>query len=385
MNSAEMRKPKLITILGTRPELIRLSRIIPALDQSFDHVLVHTGQNKDRQLNEIFFEELGIRTPDYYLNVDTSSLATAIGEVFIKSEKILAEIKPNGMLVLGDTNSAFAAVLAERMQIPVYHMEAGNRSFDANVPEELNRKIIDHASSFNLPYTQHAKRNLLAEGLDLNRICVTGSPMREVIDYYLPKINESKVIAELKLTAGEYFLVSAHRQENVDSPERLQELLDTLIAVQTKWNLPVLVSMHPRTRKQLNNLGISRDLPGLIFHEPFGFFDYINLQIHAKCVLSDSGTISEESLILDFPAVTIRDSMERPEALENDGIILAGITTNQVISAIEKMLNGFTKGRRIVPTDYLVAECSVGVVNYILSTIYRHHEWAGLRAVTRPE
>jgi UDP-N-acetylglucosamine 2-epimerase (non-hydrolysing) len=385
MNSAEIRKPKLITIVGTRPELIRLSRIIPALDQNFDHVLVHTGQNKDRQLNEIFFEELGIRTPDFYLDVDTSSLASAIGEVFIKTEKILIDAKPNGMLVLGDTNSAFAAVLAERMQIPVYHMEAGNRSFDANVPEELNRKIIDHASSFNLPYTQHAKRNLLAEGINPERINVTGSPMREVLDYYSPRIQESKVLDNLNLMAGEYFLVSAHRQENVDSPERLQALVDTMIAVQKKWNLPVLVSMHPRTRKQLDNLGISRDLRGLIFHEPFGFFDYINLQIHAKCVLSDSGTISEESLILDFPAVTIRDSMERPEALENDGIILAGIKTNQVITAIEKMLNGFTRGRRIVPTDYLVAECSVGVVNYILSTIYRHHEWAGLRAVTRPE
>jgi UDP-N-acetylglucosamine 2-epimerase (non-hydrolysing) len=206
-----------------------------------------------------------------------------------------------------------------------------------------------------------------------------------VLDYYSPRIQESKVLDNLNLMAGEYFLVSAHRQENVDSPERLQALVDTMIAVQKKWNLPVLVSMHPRTRKQLDNLGISRDLRGLIFHEPFGFFDYINLQIHAKCVLSDSGTISEESLILDFPAVTIRDSMERPEALENDGIILAGIKTNQVITAIEKMLNGFTRGRRIVPTDYLVAECSVGVVNYILSTIYRHHEWAGLRAVTRPE
>jgi UDP-N-acetylglucosamine 2-epimerase (non-hydrolysing) len=236
-----------------------------------------------------------------------------------------------------------------------------------------------------LPYTQHAKRNLLAEGLDLNRICVTGSPMLEVIDYYLPKINESKVLTELKLKVDEYFLVSAHRQENVDSPERLRELLDTLVAVQTKWNLPVLVSMHPRTRKQLINLGVNQDLPGIIFHEPFGFFDYINLQIHAKCVLSDSGTISEESLILDFPAVTIRDSMERPEALENEGIILAGITAHQVIPAIEKMITGFAKGKRKVPADYLVKDCSVGVVNYMLSTIHRHHEWAGLRAFTRPD
>jgi UDP-N-acetylglucosamine 2-epimerase (non-hydrolysing) len=209
--------------------------------------------------------------------------------------------------------------------------------------------------------------------------------MREVIDYYLPKINESKVIAELKLTADEYFLVSAHRQENVDSPERLRELLDTLVAVQTKWNMPVLVSMHPRTRKQLINLGVNQDLPGIIFHEPFGFFDYINLQIHAKCVLSDSGTISEESLILDFPAVTIRDSMERPEALENDGIILAGITAHHVIPAIEKMLTGFAKGKRKVPTDYLVTHCSTGVVQYITETIDKHHEWAGLRTVTRPE
>ena len=385
MKSTQQSKPKLVTVVGTRPELIRLSRIIPALDISFDQILVHTGQNKDKQLNEIFFEELGIRTPDFYLDVDTSSLASAIGEVFIKTEKILIETKPNGMLVLGDTNSAFAAVLAERMQIPVYHMEAGNRSFDANVPEELNRKIIDHASSFNLPYTQHAKRNLLAEGLDLNRICVTGSPMREVINYYLPRIKKSEVLTELRLKADEYFLVSAHRQENVDSPDRLHDLVNTLIAVQAKWSLPILVSMHPRTRKQLDNLGVNKDLPGIIFHEPFGFFDYINLQIHAKCVLSDSGTISEESLILDFPAVTIRDSMERPEALENDGIILAGLTTNQVIPAIEKMLDGFTKGKRKVPTDYLVEDCSAEVVRYITETIGKHHEWAGLRTVVRPK
>jgi UDP-N-acetylglucosamine 2-epimerase (non-hydrolysing) len=385
MKSTQQSKPKLVTVVGTRPELIRLSRIIPALDISFDQILVHTGQNKDKQLNEIFFEELGIRTPDFYLDVDTSSLASAIGEVFIKTEKILIETKPNGMLVLGDTNSAFAAVLAERMQIPVYHMEAGNRSFDANVPEELNRKIIDHASSFNLPYTQHAKRNLLAEGLDLNRICVTGSPMREVINYYLPRIKKSEVLTELRLKADEYFLVSAHRQENVDSPDRLRDLVSTLIAVQAKWGLPILVSMHPRTRKQLDNLGLNQDIPGIIFHEPFGFFDYINLQIHAKCVLSDSGTISEESLILDFPAVTIRDSMERPEALENDGIILAGLTTNQVIPAIEKMLDGFAKGKRKVPTDYLVEDCSAEVVRYITETIGKHHEWAGLRNVVRPK
>ena len=385
MKSTQQLKPKLVTVVGTRPELIRLSRIIPALDISFDQILVHTGQNKDKQLNEIFFEELGIRTPDFYLDVDTSSLASAIGEVFIKTEKILIETKPNGMLVLGDTNSAFAAVLAERMQIPVYHMEAGNRSFDANVPEELNRKIIDHASSFNLPYTQHAKRNLLAEGLDLNRICVTGSPMREVINYYLPRIKKSEVLTELQLKADGYFLVSAHRQENVDSPDRLRDLVSTLIAVQAKWGLPILVSMHPRTRKQLDNLGLNQDIPGIIFHPPFGFFDYINLQIHAKCVLSDSGTISEESLILDFPAVTIRDSMERPEALENDGIILAGLTTNQVIPAIEKMLDGFAKGKRKVPTDYLVEDCSAEVVRYITETIGKHHEWAGLRTVVRPK
>ena len=385
MKSDLKTKPKLVTVVGTRPELIRLSRIIPALDQNFDHILVHTGQNKDINLNEIFFQELDIRTPDHYLDVDTSTLATAIGEVLIKTEKILVKTKPNGMLVLGDTNSAFAAVLAERMQIPVYHMEAGNRSFDANVPEELNRRIIDHASSFNLPYTQHAKRNLLAEGLDPQRISVTGSPMREVLDYYLPKISESKILDNLNLTSGEYFLVSAHRQENVDSPERLQELVDTMIEVHTKWKVPILISVHPRTRKQLDNLGVSDNLPGLIFHEPFGFFDYIKLQMQAKCVLSDSGTISEESLILDFPAVTIRDSMERPEALENDGIILAGISANKVISSIEKMLAGFAKGKRIVPTDYLVTDCSTGVVNYILLTIYKHHEWAGLREVSRPD
>lgn len=384
MDSNSKQKLCLVTVVGTRPELIRLSRIIPVLDKEFKHILIHTGQNKDKNLNQIFFDELNIRRPDFYLDVDTSSLAKAIGEVFIKIEKFLIESSPNGMLILGDTNSAFAAVLAERMQIPVYHMEAGNRSFDANVPEELNRKIIDHASSFNLPYTQHAKRNLLNEGLDENRICVTGSPMREVLNFYQDKIKDSKALVELKLEPKKYFLVSAHRQENVDSPERLRELLNTIIAVNQKWNLPVLISVHPRTRKQLDNLGLDLNLPGIIFHEPFGFLDYINLQMNAKCVLSDSGTISEESLILDFPAITIRDSMERPEALENNGIILAGINAQNVINSIEKMLSICADGSRVVPKDYMEPSCSNVVAQFISSTIEKHHEWAGLRKVTRP-
>lgn len=384
MDSSSNQEICLVTVVGTRPELIRLSRIIPVLDQKFKHVLIHTGQNKDKKLNQIFFDELNIRKPDHYLDVDTSSLAKAIGEVFIKIEKLLIDLNPNGMLILGDTNSAFAAVLAERMQIPVYHMEAGNRSFDANVPEELNRKIIDHASSFNLPYTQHAKRNLLNEGLDEKRICVTGSPMREVLDFYKKQIEESNVLTTLKLNKNNYFLVSAHRQENVDSPERLRDLLKAIIAVNQKWNLPVLISVHPRTRKQLDNLGMDLNLPGVIFHEPFGFFDYINLQMNAKCVLSDSGTISEESLILGFPAITIRDSMERPEALENNGILLAGITAENVISSIEKMLDLCEKNLRVTPENYLESACSEVVSKFISGTIEKHHEWAGLRKIIRP-
>ena len=289
-----MSQATIVTIVGTRPEIIRLSRVLPAMDAAFNHILVHTGQNTDPNLSEIFFKELDVRKPDYFLNVDTSSLGSVLGDTLKKVEKVFLDHNPDGVLILGDTNSAISAVLAKRMQIPVYHMEAGNRSFDENVPEETNRRIVDHSSDFNLPYTEHARRNLLSEGLDPRRIMVTGSPMREVLDFYRAKIDASDILTQLGMVKNEYFLVSAHRQENVDSPERLSRLLDSLKAIHSTWNFPVLVSTHPRTRKQLEALPGFSEIAGIKFHEPFGFFAYNKLQMNAKCVLSDIVTISEE-------------------------------------------------------------------------------------------
>ena len=378
-----MSKPVIVTVVGTRPEIIRLSRIIPVLDNAVQHVLVHTGQNHDRQLNEVFFEELGIREPDHYLNVDTSSLGAVLGDTLRKIEQVLTDVKPDGLLVLGDTNSAIAALIAKRMFIPVYHMEAGNRSFDENVPEETNRRMVDHISDFNLPYTEHARRNLLAEGLSPRRISVSGSPMGEVLDYYAEAIDGSNALAELDVTPGEFFLVSAHRQENVDSPERLGALLETLKAVHEKWGYPVLVSTHPRTRKQLEQLSGFSEVDGVRFHPPFGFLDYCKLQSNATCVISDSGTISEESAILGFPAITIRDSMERPEALDAGTIIMTGLRKDEVVAGIEEALSTAYASERSLPQGYEVNDTSRRVVRFILSTVQRHHEWAGIRRSAR--
>jgi UDP-N-acetylglucosamine 2-epimerase (non-hydrolysing) len=375
-------KLTVITVVGTRPEIIRLSRVIPLLDKHFNHIFVNTGQNKDPMLSKIFFDELGIRTPDLYLDVDTSTLGAALGDTLTKIEKVFLEHKPDAVLILGDTNSAISSVLAKRMHIPVYHMEAGNRSFDENVPEETNRRLVDHVSDFNLPYTEHARRNLLAEGLPPRRIMVSGSPMREVLDFYMSKIQASKILETLELEPQKYFLVSAHRQENVDSPERLKNLLETLKQVQENWGLPIMVSTHPRTRKQLESIPGYKEMKGVVFHEPFGFMDYNKLQLNAKCVLSDSGTISEESIILGFPAVTIRDSMERPEALESGGIVMTGLKANNVIAGIRSVTEDAGRSKKSpghLPVGYEVTDCSTRVVRFMLSTISRHHEWAGIR------
>lgn len=372
-------KPTIVTIVGTRPEIIRLSRVISKLDESVHHILVHTGQNYDPKLNEIFFSDLSVRTPDYFLNADTSSLGSLMGDILKKIENVFVTHVPDGVLVLGDTNSAIAALMAKRMHIPVYHMEAGNRSFDENVPEETNRRMVDHVSDFNLAYTEHARRNLLAEGLHPRRVAVTGSPMREILEHYLPAIEASDILSRLELTRGGYFLVSAHRQENVDSPSRLATLLETLKRLHLGWNVPVLVSTHPRTRKQLENLPGYAESPGLIFHEPFGFLEYNKLQLNALAVLSDSGTISEEATILGFPAVTIRDSMERPEALEVGGIVMTGLDADTVIAGIREVISNPPKVGRSLPDGYEVANVSERVFRFILSTVGRHHEWAGIR------
>lgn len=370
---------KVLTVVGTRPEIIRLARVIDRLDRTegINHVLVHTGQNYDHSLNQVFFDDLDLRAPDHYLDVDTSSLGAVLGGVLIETEKVLLAERPDAMLVLGDTNSSIATVMAKRLKIPSYHMEAGNRCFDENVPEETNRRLVDHVADFNLAYTEHARRNLLAEGLHPRRILVTGSPMREVLEHYGDRIARSTILDQLGLVPGRYFLVSAHREENVDSPDRLAMLLDCLNRVHEEFALPVIVSTHPRTRKRLDGLGAeARD--GIRWLNPFGFHDYNKLQFEAACVLSDSGTISEESSILGFSAITLRDSIERPEALDSGSIIMTGLDADDVVRAVRiAIADGPMTSSP--PADYEINDTSTRVVRFISSTAGRHHQWAGLR------
>jgi UDP-N-acetyl-L-fucosamine synthase len=372
-------KPTIVTVVGTRPEIIRLSRVIAKLDQVANHIFVHTGQNWDPKLNEIFFQELNVRQPDYFLNVEVGSLGAVMGDTLKKIEEVFVKHKPDGVAILGDTNSAIAAVLAKRMHIPVYHMEAGNRSFDENVPEESNRRMVDHVSDFNLPYNEYSKRNLLNEGLHPRRLMMTGSPMREIMLHHIRDIEASSVLKDMDLKPQGYFLVSAHRQENVDVPARLQELLASLKAIHEVWKLPVLVSTHPRTRKKLELLPGYTEIPGVIFHEPFGFLAYNKLQMNAKAVISDSGTISEESTILGFPAITIRDSIERPEAIDVGAIVMTGLKADEVIGGLREVIANPPKADRVLPQGYEVTNFSERVVRFILSTYGRHHEWAGIR------
>lgn len=371
---------KVMTIVGTRPELIRLSRVLHRLDEteSIDHVLVHTGQNYDFALNQVFFDELGLRAPDHMLGVDTSSLGTVLGGTLIAAERVMLEEQPDAVLVLGDTNSCIAALMARRLKIPVYHMEAGNRCFDLNVPEETNRRLVDHVSDFNLVYTEHARRNLLAEGLHPRRIMKTGSPMREVLNHYRPHIDASSIHRQLGLTPGQYFLVSAHREENVDSPERLRMLLDSLQALHDTYKIPVYVSTHPRTRRRLDLLPQYTQTDGLVFGEPLGFFDYNKLQLDARCCTSDSGTIAEEASILGFRAITIRDSIERPEALDAGSVIMTGLDTSNVLEAVAFLTSPDSEAA-YVPEDYTINNTSDRTVKFILSTAARHHAWAGIR------
>jgi UDP-N-acetyl-L-fucosamine synthase len=371
---------KVMTIVGTRPEIIRLSRVISRLDESVDHVLVHTGQNYDHLLNEVFFEDLALRRPDHFLGVDTSSLGAVLGGILVSTEKVIREETPDAVLVLGDTNSSISALIAKRMRVPVYHMEAGNRCFDENVPEETNRRLVDHVADFNLVYTEHARRNLLAEGLHPRRILLTGSPMREVLEHFRPQIEASDILNRLGLEAGRYFLVSAHREENVDSPARLAMLLDCLTAVRHKWGHRVVVSTHPRTRKRLEELQGFTSVDGLEFMEPFGFHDYNRLQTQAACVLSDSGTISEESTILGFSAVTLRDSIERPEALDTGALVMTGLNKTDVVMACTEVMRDFVPvAPERLPPGYEVLNTAERTNRFILSTAHRHRQWAGIR------
>jgi UDP-N-acetyl-L-fucosamine synthase len=374
-----MKRLKVMTILGTRPEIIRLSRVMSELDRYTEHKIVHTGQNYDYELNEVFFQDLDIRKPDIFLNVDASSLGTVLGNILISIEKIFREHSPDAVLILGDTNSSIAAIMAKRMKIPVYHMEAGNRCFDQNVPEETNRRIVDRISDFNLVYTEHARRHLLSEGLPHRRIYLTGSPMREVLEQHRQKIEASDVLARLKLERRKFILVSTHREENVDSKENLRKLLGALEALHTKYAYPIIVSTHPRTRKRVEALEGYKPVAGLQFLKPFGFIDYNKLQSEAFCVVSDSGTISEESSLLGFPAVTVRNAMERPEALDTGSIVITGLELDTIMGAVAAVTDQFARGLRApVPDDYMITNVSQRVVNLILGTARLSNLWDGL-------
>jgi len=359
---------KVATIVGTRPEIIRLSRVIAALDCHFDHVLIHTGQNYDYELNQIFFEDLGIRKPDYYLDAARESAAETAGQVISRSDKVLRKARPDAVLILGDTNSCLAAYSAKRLKIPVFHMEAGNRCFDERVPEEINRRLVDHISDINLPYSQISRQYLLAEGFPADRIAVTGSPMYEVLHHYMPKIEKSNILERFGLKPLEYFIVSCHREENLDSETNFRGLVEILNCLAGEYSNRVIVTAHPRTRMRIEKEKV--DLYERVeLHKPFCFTDYVKLQINAKAVLSDSGTITEESSILNFPAVNIREAHERPEGMEEGAVMMVGLNWSLVREGL-KILEGQPRGRertlRIVK-DYDAPNVSEKVVRIILS------------------
>lgn len=374
-------KLKIVTVVGTRPEIIRLSRVMSLLDEQLHHVIVHTGQNYDYELNQVFFDELELRKPDHFLNVDTSSLGAAVGDIMRKTEEVLKLEKPDAFLVLGDTNSCLAAYIAKRMHIPIFHMEAGNRSFDFNVPEETNRRVVDHISDFNLVYTEHARRHLLSEGLPHRRIYLSGSPMKEVLDYYMPKIKASSSLNTLKLEEKKYFVVSTHREENVDNAENLKKIIQVLNQLVETYHMPVIVSTHPRTRKRLEEIKDVKVNEQIHFMKPFGFFDYINLQMNALCTISDSGTISEESSILNFPAISLRQSMERPEAQDAGTIILSGFDPQRVLDSIQLVINEFKQngGYKKIPDGYEITNTSWRVLKLIMGNAGLSNRWHGVQ------
>lgn len=362
---------KVMTIVGTRPELIKMSRVIAELDRQVNHVLVHTGQNYDYELNQVFFEDLEIRRPDHFLGAAGETAAQTIAQVISKTDELFSAEHPDAVLLYGDTNSCLAVISAKRRKIPVFHMEAGNRCFDQRVPEELNRKVLDHLSDINLVLTEHARRYLIAEGIRPETIIKTGSHMREVLDHYLPKIEASDAVRRLGLKEGEFFLVSAHREENVDSPETLRDLLDTLEALAGKYGFPVIVSTHPRTRKRLEELE-QRVLDSRIqFLKPFGYCDYNRLQLGAFCVLSDSGTITEEASLLNLPAVTLRNAHERPEGMDVGTLIMSGLKKERVLDAVAVVASQHAKAKRVMApvADYEAAAVSKQIVRVVLSYV----------------
>lgn len=373
---------KVMTVVGTRPELIKLSRVIPELDKFTQHVLVHTGQNYDDELNKIFFDDLELRQPDYYLDAAGETATETIAQVISKTDPVMMKEKPDAVLLYGDTNSCMAAIVAKRRKIPVFHMEAGNRSFDERVPEEINRRIVDHISDINMPLTEHARRYLLDEGIRPETIIKTGSCMQEVLDYYMPNIDKSDVINRLNLEEGKYFLISAHREENVDRPERLEALLESLNALADSYDMPIIFSVHPRTRKRLDDLSHANIHGHIQFMKAMGFLDYVKLQKHARCVISDSGTIAEEGSLLNIPAVTVRQAHERPEGMDEGTVIMSDLVPEKLLQAV----NIVTSQHDVDPAcvdmveDYQGGKVSIQVVriiqsytDYIRRTVWREH------------
>ena len=365
-----MKKLKVITVVGTRPEIIRLSRVICALDDSaaIEHILVHTGQNYDYELNEVFFEDLGIRKPNHFLNAAGSNATTTAGQILINIDSVLEEIKPDAFLVLGDTNSCLCAIAAKKRQIPIFHMEAGNRCFDQRVPEETNRKIVDHISDINMTYSDIAREYLLREGLSADRIIKTGSPMFEVLNHYSPEINKSEVLKNLNLEKGKYFVVSAHREENISSDKNFRGLMESLNIIAEKYGYPVIVSTHPRTRNMIEKKQIETH-SRIQFLKPLGFHDYNSLQMNSNAVLSDSGTINEESSILNFRALNIRDAHERPEAMEEASVMMVGMNTDRILQGLVQLeKQEIDEKRNFRPVaDYSMPNVSEKVVRIILS------------------
>lgn len=360
---------KVMTLVGTRPELIKMSRVIAELDRQVNHVLVHSGQNYDYELNQVFFDDLEIRKPDHFLGAAGDTAAQTIAEVIAKADAVFELEKPDALLLYGDTNTCLAVIAAKRRKIPVFHMEAGNRCFDQRVPEELNRKVLDHLSDINMVLTEHARRYLIAEGIRPETIIKTGSHMHEVLDYYRPKIAASDVLAREGLEAGRFFIVSTHREENVDTPDNLRDLLATLRALADEYGFPLIVSTHPRTRKRLEALGESLEHPLIRFSKPFGLLDYIKLQMNAFCVLSDSGTITEEASLLNLPAVTLRNAHERPEGMDQGTLIMSGLKKDSVLAAVKVITSQHQASTRVIPLvpDYEGGPVSLQVVRVVLS------------------
>lgn len=360
---------KVMTVLGTRPEIIRLSRIIPELDRHCEHVLVHTGQNYDPNLNEIFFRDLEVRQPDYYLGIEGRSFGDQIGQIINRTEEIMEKERPDRLLILGDTNSGLSAVVAKRLGIPVFHMEAGNRCYDDRVPEEVNRRIIDHSSDILMPYTERSRANLIREGIAGHRVFVTGNPIYEVIRYYQEKIDATEVLERLGLKDRGYFLVTMHRAENVDDEQRLRSLVQSLQEIYEKYGLPIICSLHPRTKDRMERIGLSTSMKGIQFHAPFGFFDFVKLEQKARCVMSDSGTVQEECCIFRVPNVTIRDVTERPETIECGSNILSGANPDAVQRCVHYLLSEVDCCPWEPPTEY----CARSVSNTVLKILLGYH------------